>query len=614
MSEYLVIGFASIIVLGIGAEWLAWRLRLPSILLLLIFGIIAGPVTGFLNPDALFGDLLLPIVSIAVAVILFEGGLNLRISELRQVGSVVRNLITVGVLVTWLVGAVAAYFLLNLDLALALLLGAILVVSGPTVIMPLLRHLRPSGQVGSILKWEGIVIDPIGAILALLVFEAILAGGFHEAITVTVLVLLKTVLIGGGIGMLGAFIMVVLLRRFWIPDFLHGVASLALVIGAFAVSNLLQTDSGFLTVMVMGIAIANQRTVSVRHIVKFKENLRILLISGLFILLAASLEIGDLAYIGIGSLAFLGVLMLIARPASVALSTLRSKLSWRERLFLSWMAPRGIVAASVSAIFALRLVEVGYPQAELLVPITFVVIISTVTIYSLSASPLARRLHVAQPNPQGVLIVGAHSWAQAIANALQSEDYRVLVVDDNWANISAARMSSLPTFYANVLSQYALDEIELGGIGRLLALTSDDEFNSLAALQFTDVFGRSEVYQLPPESEEKSSRETVSRHLQGRLLFGSAITYRYLTSRFATGAAVKTTKLTQEFDYDAFQALYGETAIPLFLISQTGKLTVFTRDNPPSPRPGQTLISMVDSVKESSSKAQQEPSPSKAAK
>ena len=247
----------------------------------------------------------------------------------------------------------------------------------------------------------------------------------------TVIGLLKTILIGGGIGMLGAMLMVLLLRRFWVPDFLHGAISLTLVIGVFATSNLLQTDSGLLEATVMGIYLANQKTVSVRHIVQFKENLRVLLISSLFILLSARLQVSHLAYISIGSLAFLGVLMVIARPASVALSTLGSGLSWRERSFLSCMAPRGIVAAAVSSIFALRLVEGGYPQSEHLLPITFMVIIFTVAIYGLTALPLARRLKVAEPNPQGVLIVGANSWAQAIAGELRTEGYRVLVVDDN---------------------------------------------------------------------------------------------------------------------------------------------------------------------------------------
>lgn len=593
MEQNLLLGLASIVVLGISAEWLAWRLRLPSILLLLILGFVAGAF--FLNPDELFGDLLLPVVSLSVAIILFEGGLNLRIAELRKTGGIVRSLMTVGVLVTWLIGTGAAYFVLGLDIELAVLLGAILVVTGPTVIQPLLRYLRPRGQVGSILKWEGIVIDPIGAILAVLVFEVVVAGGFQQATTLVVASLLKTVFLGGAIGALGAIIVIILMKRYWLPDFLHSVVTLMIVVAAFTASNLLQTDSGLLAVTLMGIVLANQKTVSVRHIMEFKESLRVLLIASLFILLAARLEMSDLADISLGSLVvFLGILMLIARPLSVALSTLGSELSLRERLFMSWLAPRGIVAAAVASVFALRLSEAGHPQADILVPLTFSVIVATVAIYGLSALPVARRLKIAEPNPQGVLIIGGHTWARAIANALQGAGYKVLMVDANWTNISAARMAGIATFYANILSQYALDEIELGGMGHLIALTSDDEFNSLAVLQWANIFGQSAVYQLPSESEEKGHKGKVSQHLRGRLLFGSAITYTYLTTRFATGAVIKTTSLTEEFDYDAFQSYYGETAIPLFLIDQNDNLVIFTANNPPKPKPGQRLISLID--------------------
>ncbi len=593
MTEDILLGLALIIILGIMALWLAWRLRLPSILLLLIFGFIAGPVTGFLKPDELFGDLLLPVVSLSVAIILFEGGLNLRITELRQTGGVVRNLITVGVLLTWLIGTGAAYFILGLELELAVLLGAILVVTGPTVILPLLRHLRPAGQVATILKWEGIVIDPIGAILAVLVFEAIMAGGGQEAASLVALGIIKTLAFGTVIGLAGAAVIVLLLKYYWMPDFLHNVVSLAIVVAAFIASNNLQTDSGLLAVTVMGIALANQKTAHISHIMEFKNNLRMLLISGLFILLAARLQISDLAKVGAGSIALLAVLMLVARPLSVALSTWRSKLELRERLFIAWLAPRGIIAAAVASVFAIRLSEAGYPQAELMVPLTFVVIAGTVTIYGLSASPLARRLKVAEPNPQGVLIVGAHEWARAIASSLQKQGYKVLLVDANWANISAARMAGIPTFYGNILSQYALDEIELGGIGRLMALTSDDEFNSLASLNLTDALGRDSVYQLPAGREEKEDRETVSRHLRGRLLFSPGANYAYLSHRFSSGAVIKTTELTPEFDYDAFQAYYGDTMVPMFLIDQNGKLAIFTIANPPKPKPGQKLISLV---------------------
>jgi NhaP-type Na+/H+ or K+/H+ antiporter len=594
MADDLLLGLASIIILGIGAEWLAWRIRLPSILLLLIFGFIAGSVTGFLKPDEMFGDLLLPIVSLAVAIILFEGGLNLKISELRRIGSVVRNLVTIGVLATWLIGGAAAFFLLNLELPLAILLGAILVVTGPTVIVPLLRHLRPGGQVGSILKWEGIVIDPIGAVLAVLVFEVIIASSAQEATALVITSLLKTIFAGGAIGAAGAIILILLLRSYRIPDFLHSAVTLTVVIGAFTASNLIQNESGLLAATVMGIVLANQKSVSIRQITKFKENLSLILISSLFILLAARLNLDNLSQIiGLGSLGFLAVLMLVARPLSVALSTARSALSLKERLFLSWLAPRGIVAAAITSVFALRLVEAGYPQAELLVPLAFIVIAGTVAVYGLTATPVARWLGIAQPHPQGILIIGAHTWARNIASSLQAEGIKVMVADANWASISTARMTKLPTFYGNILSQYALEEMELGGIGRMLALTSDSDFNSLAVLHFVDIFDRAQLYQLPLEGEKEGDKRTVSRHLRGRLLFGPDLTYGHLSRLFAGGATIKTTSLTEEFDYDDFQAHRASKTIPLFLISQNGNLTVFTMDNPPQPQPGQKLISII---------------------
>ena len=235
MSEFPLIGIAGIIALGIGAQWLAWRFRLPSILLLLLLGFVAGPVTGFLNPDVLFGELLLPIVSLSVSIILFEGGLSLRLSELKEVGRVVLNLITIGVLITWLATAVLGHHLLGLDFSLAMLLGAILVVTGPTVIGPLLMQIRPVGRVGSIVKWEGIVNDPIGAVLAVLVFKATLASGFKEATGLAALGIFKAVFIGLGVGLAIAAVLIVLLKRYWIPDFLHNSVSLVMVILAFTV-------------------------------------------------------------------------------------------------------------------------------------------------------------------------------------------------------------------------------------------------------------------------------------------------------------------------------------------------------------------------------------------
>jgi NhaP-type Na+/H+ or K+/H+ antiporter len=594
MIEDILLGLAGIIILGIGATWLAWRLHLPSILLLLLAGFIIGPVTDLLEPSEIFGDLLMPIVSLSVAIILFEGGLNLSIEQLRKTGSVVRNLITIGVTVTWAITTAAAYLLFDLDFKLALLLGAVLVVTGPTVIIPLLRHLRPSGKVGTILKWEGIVIDPIGAILAVLVFEATLASGPQEAAGLVVSDLLITVILGGTIGFLGARLLVQLFKNYQVPDFLHNTVTLAIAIAVFTLSNLAQTDSGLLAVTVMGIALANQKTVSVKHIVEFKENLRVLLIAALFILLAANLNMDSLSALSIGSsIAFLVVLLFVARPLSVFLSTIKSGLGARERAFLAGIAPRGIVAAAVSSVFALRLAEAGYPQAELLVPITFMVIAVTVAVYGLTASPLARRLKIAEPNPQGFIIVGGHSLGRQLGDVLIKEGYSVQLVDSNWANVSAARMAGIPTLYANVLSEYALDELELGGKGRLLALTTDNEFNTLVVTQFVNIFGRAEVYQLSAGSQKEEGKGAVAKHLRGRIISGSEVTYARLASRIARGALVKTTSLTEEFGYQAFNEKYGEEAIPLFLINSDGRLTVFTPDSQLEPKPGQKLVSLI---------------------
>jgi NhaP-type Na+/H+ or K+/H+ antiporter len=565
---------------------------------LLVFGFIAGPITGFLDPDMLLGNLLIPVVSVSVAIILFEGGLSLRLSELREIGSVVRNLISIGALVTWFVSALSAHLILKLDIDLSILLGAILVVTGPTVIIPLLRHVRTIGNVGSILRWEGILIDPIGAMLAVLVFEAILSGTFQKASTLAMMGFFKTVFAGGGVGILGAVFLVLLLRRYWIPDFLQNAVSLTMVVSVFAVSNIIQAESGLLAATVMGVALANQRIVTVKHIIEFKESLRVLLISGLFILLASRLKLTDFTMIGMNSFIFLGVLVVIARPLAVVVSTIRSGLNWRERLFLSWMAPRGIVAAAVASIFALDMVKAGNPQAERLVPLTFLVIIGTVALYGLTASPIARLFKISQSNPQGVVIAGAHSWARSLAKALQDNGIQVMIVDTNRENIREARMTGIPSFLGNILSREVLDEIEVNGFVRLLALTSNDEVNSLAAIHFAGFLDRKEIFQLPPRSLEKKNHEAVPREMRGRLAFGQKVNFAHLAKRFAQGAVIKTTRLTQEFDFDAFQFLYGMSAILLFLISETGELIVPTVNIPLTPKPGQLLVSLVDPLKE----------------
>jgi hypothetical protein len=341
----------------------------------------------------------------------------------------------------------------------------------------------------------------------------------------------------------------------------------------------------------MGVLLANQNFVAIKHIIEFKENLRVLLLAGLFIILSARLQISDFQALGLKSAVFLAGLIVIVRPAAVFVSTLGSEISWRERIFMAFVAPRGIVAASVASVFALQLAEAGFPGANAIASVTFLVIIGTVIVYGLGASTLARLLNLAQPSPQGMFIVGAYPWSIALANSIKEAGYKVIVADTNWGNINAARMAGLQAYYGSALSENILQELDLEGVGRILALTPNYGVNSLAVLRFNEVFDRSELYQLHPG--RKREKEPVSKHLHGRFLFTPEMTFEEISGRFGKGASIKRTHITGQFDYASFKEKYS-TAIPLFLITEKGELRVLAADEKyPEPAPGQSIISLV---------------------
>ncbi len=621
------IALAAILVLGVGAQWLAWRLRVPSILLLLLTGFLAGPVAlwvclhvlglpperaVFLDPEGIIpSPLLLSVVSMAVGVILFEGGLTLNFAEIRTVRRAVMSLVTVGALVTWVIGLLAARFILGLPWAVATLLGAILTVTGPTVIGPLLRFVRPTGTVGKVLKWEGIVIDPIGALLAVLVFEAIVSG--HEladfesglsAVWAFAWGAVKASMVGSAMGLAAAAGMVVMLRRFLIPDHLQVPVALAFVVAAFTASNALIPESGLFATTIMGIALANQSKVRMAHILEFKETLVLLLVALLFIVLSARLQLDQLAQISpLRAIGFM-LILVVARVVGVFASTVNTKLSPREKFFLSWMAPRGIVAALVASVFGLALSQQDPPidGAELLTPYVFLTIVFTVTAYGLPAMYVAQRLGVANPLNAGFIVAGATPLGREIARALNDEKIEVLLVDTNYANLQPARQAGVQVMVGNILSMQVMERLQLSGIGRLLALTPNDEVNSLAAVHFARHFGRSNVYQLAsssdrghrkPEKEPAKRKKTeVVEEIKGRTLFARGLTHEELEERLASGAQLRRTKLTREFSYDDWRQRHGERAVPLFLIEDNGSLQVFTADRALTPKPGQTIIAL----------------------
>ena len=638
MNETVLIGITLVVVLGIGAQWLSWRIKLPSILILLSFGFLAGPVASLIpadaawlpewlqhilanldgevlegggrrlvDPESLLGKLLFPVVSFSVAVILFEGGMTLKLAEVREIGRVIRNLILIGAAITWALVTAGAHIILQFELNLAVLLGAVLVVTGPTVVLPLLRHVQPVPQVRSVLKWEGILNDPVGAVLAVLVFEALFMEGGGSLTQHAFVGMLKTLVIGAGIGGISAWLLLVLFRNYWVPDFLQASVTFLAVVVAFAVSNVLQHESGLLTVTLMGIILANQKSVPVKHVLEFKENLRVLLISSLFILLAARLDFSALQEFNVRGLLFLLFLIFVVRPAAVFLPAMGSKLTTREKLFIAWMAPRGIVAAAVASVFALRLTDTGTAGAERLVPVTFLVIIGTITVYGLTAQFLARKLQVARPNPQGILFIGAHRWARAIAEALRDHGVEVMLVDTNRANIRLAKMGGLRTYYGSALTEASLEEMDLEGLGRLVALTPNEEANSLAILHFLEIFGRRELYQLAGEAVKE--KDYAPAHLKGRVLFGETVSFAQLAERFFNGSIVKVTKLSADFDFDSVLKLYGETCLPLFLLGEKGEVEIFTADRALAPQAGQKIVCLVDDNLSSSAVATDDESP-----
>ena len=593
-ASSLLAGLAIALVLAIGAQWLAWRIRLPAILLLLLFGVVAGPIarsfgwaSPLLDPTYLASDVLLPFVSVAVAIILFEGGLTLSLREVRNVGAVVRNLVTVGVLVTWVVATLAAYLIIGMEFRVAVLLGGILTVTGPTVVGPLLRHVRPHGATSAILKWEGIVIDPIGATLAVLVFEFIVAGDASQGLALAARNVVLTLLTGGVLGVLGGLLIARLVRYHWVPDFLHNPVALMCVVVGFAASDLIQPESGLFTVTLMGIVLANRRGVDVGHILEFKENLRVLLISMLFIVLAGRLSMDDLASIDLRAIGFVLVLIVVARPLGVLASTVGAPLSWGEKAFLAWMAPRGIVAAAIASVFSIQLGAAGIAGAEQLVPVTFCVIVVTVAVYGLTALPVALRLGIASPNPQGLLIVGAYEWARDLAKLLQDRSIDVVLADTNRARTNAARMAGLRAYNTNILSEVADDQVELGGVGRVLAVTSNDGVNALIAQHFAHEFGRQNVYQL---SGRLNARDDLAEHLRGRSLFAPDLHFWELERRCSQGAGVKATGITETFTFQDFRAAYGPQLACLLILHRDGRVTVCAADVEPVAKSGDTIV------------------------
>ncbi|MBK31012.1 MAG: sodium:proton antiporter [Legionellales bacterium] len=595
MDNNILLSIASIGVLGIACQWFAWWVRIPSILFLLTVGIIVGPVLNLINPDALFGNLLFPFISLSVAVILFEGSLTLKFEDIRGHGKTVSNLVSTGALITWLIIGYSTYHLLNLPIELAFLFGAIVVVTGPTVIIPMLRIVRPNTKVANVLRWEGIVIDPLGALLAVLVFDFIISGQQNNALGMIFLTFGKIIFSGLIIGFVSGWSIGELLRKQYVPQYLRNIFTLISVFAIFVISEMIESESGLLAVTVMGITMANMKDMDIDNILDFKESLSVLLISALFIILAARIELHELIHVGWPAIILLGIIIFVARPISVFTSSIGSDLTVNEKLMVSWIGPRGIIAAAISSLFALRLEDAGYSEAALIVPLTFVIIIGTVVIQSTTARYIADFLKVREPSPTGLLIIGAGNVARAIGKELQSHGFKTLLTDSTWENIRLARMEGLETYFGNPVSEHADRNLNLIGLGKLLAMSGRLNLDTLACLRFKSEFGKKNIYELKTTREKHTEdKHIVSTKHRGYELFTEDADYGNLAYRLRNQAEIKSTQLSDEFTFEQYLKKYEKGIVPMFAIDDKKRLHVFVVNGEMKPEANWIIIAMID--------------------
>jgi len=587
-EEAIVIAFVG--VLGVGAQWLAWRWNRPAIVLMLAAGFLAGPVLGIFDPEHAFGELLEPMVAIGVALVLFEGGLSLNFRELRHTSDAVWRMATIGVLIGWVLGALAANAIAGLVWPVAVLFGGILVVTGPTVVMPLLRQATVQPRPASLLKWEAIVNDPTGALAAVIAYEYFRLSGTGATWIEIIPPMLLAAALAGILGYLAARFVAWSYPRGLVPEYLKVPVLFVTVIALFVVSNAIEHEAGLVAVTVMGIALANMNVQSLRSIHPFKETVAILMVSGIFILLSASLKWSDLAYLNWRFGAFLLVLLFVVRPATVLLSLLGSSIPWKERLFVAWIAPRGIVLVAISGLFALRLSELGYEDGNVLIGLSFAVVVATVLAHGFTIDLAAKLLGVKGETRPGLLLVGSTPWTVALAELMRELKTPVIIVDSSWQRLTPARRNDLPYYHGEILNEATEHNLDLSPYQALVAATDNEAYNTLVCSEFAHEIGRDAVYQLG-EPGDADDRQAMPETLRGRALFKSGYGVDEIGERLARGWQLRKTKLSENFRFEDAKDVLPPSADMVLLLKEDGRMQFFTHAARPKPGPGDTVIS-----------------------
>jgi NhaP-type Na+/H+ or K+/H+ antiporter len=576
-TDEILAGLGLMVALAVGSQILANRLRIPAIVVLLPVGFTAGAITDNVVPTNLVGSAFGPLVSLAVAVILFDSGLTLDLRRLTgSTRRVVTSLIVLGVPVTFGVAAGGAALFLGLSTGAAVMLGAILVVSGPTVVGPLLSFVRPSTRVQTILTWEGSVIDPVGAVLGALVFHAVVAtdprpfgyeiGFFFSSLGV-----------GLAGGVVGVGVLWLLLRRFGLSEVLGTNGTLAVVVAVAAACDALRDDTGLIAAIVIGVALANLSRFDVPARRPFFETVIQLVIGLLFVSISATVTPDSVTDVLVPTLGLAAVLVVVARPLVALVATARTDLSGSERVFIGWMDPRGIVAAATASTFSATLVDEGVGGASDILPVTFLVIVGTVTLYGLTAVPVARRLGVARPAQSRPLVVGGTGWVVAVARALQAHGVSVLM----WAGAQKERrrieQAGLELAPGRLVADATGRGVELEGITMVLLLTDQDDFNALAAVALEGMLDDGVYRVMAP----RHNIGVVAPFTRGELLFGPHLTGCELARRHRAGAQIMVHPRVDGVP---------DGAEPLFVVRADGRLVPVTARGRPEPEEGDALV------------------------
>ena len=582
---------AGIIILGILAQWVAWRFKIPAILPLILIGLLVGPIAAELSEDGkkwiepiwngetgLFpGDSLYYFVSLAISIILFEGGLTLKRNEVKNVGPVITKLITVGAIITFFGAGFAAHFLFGLSWELSFLFSGLIIVTGPTVITPILRNIPLKKDVSAVLKWEGILIDPIGALVAVLVFEFISVEGDSGFTKTAFMEFGKIVLFGTTFGFTFAHGLAFAINKKLIPHYLLNVVSLSVVLLVFVESEIFAHESGLLAVVVMGMVLGNSKLENLKELLYFKESLSVLLISILFILLSANINIEDLELLYNWKTAVLFlVVVLIIRPLAVFASTHKSSLNLNERLFVSWVGPRGIVAAGIASLFGSKLIKQGVEGAEYITPLVFMIVLGTVLLNATTARLFAKVVGVFLTKSDGILIVGASKVSRLLAHYLDSNDRNVVLIDSNQTNIEKAKEMGLDAISTDIYSNTLSDNIELNDIGYLMALTGSPDINRYAITKFSKQFGENGSFRLVSKEEMRDENNNPKEGL-----FSHTDDYESLMNVSKNYPSVQEIVVENKEHYKSIIELTrsDKDVIPIFLKDDKDELIIISSHN-----------------------------------